>query len=84
MRSTNARLAYYKCPAHWRLPTISTAASTDEFTALKTAYPNTEDKGFVYSPLFFVRGGRISSRTLYYAGYYGFYWSSTVQSAIYA
>ena len=72
------------CPAHWRLPTISTAASTDEFTALKTAYPNTEDKGFVYSPLFFVRGGAINSRTLYLAGYYGYYWSSTVQSDTYA
>ncbi|MBR2658298.1 hypothetical protein IKD57_00130, partial [Candidatus Saccharibacteria bacterium] len=53
---------------------------TDEFTALKTAYPNTEDKGFVYSPLFFVRGGYIDYRTLCYAGYYGYYWSSTMQS----
>ncbi|MBR3332199.1 hypothetical protein IKG28_01030 [Candidatus Saccharibacteria bacterium] len=43
-------------------------------------YPNTEDKGFVYSSLFFVRGGRIYSRTLYYAGYNGGYCSSTVQS----
>ncbi|MBR3332654.1 hypothetical protein IKG28_03445, partial [Candidatus Saccharibacteria bacterium] len=43
-------------------------------------YPNTEDKGFVYSPLFFVRGGDINGRTLKYAGYNGTYWSSTVQS----
>ena len=41
---------------------------------------NTEDKGFVYSPLFFVRGGYIYNRTLSNAGYYGIYWSSTVQS----
>ncbi|MBR3332085.1 hypothetical protein IKG28_00395 [Candidatus Saccharibacteria bacterium] len=46
----------------------------------KYPYPNTEDKGFVYSPLFFVRGGRINNSTLGYAGYYGGYWSSTVQS----
>ncbi|MBR3332299.1 hypothetical protein IKG28_01555, partial [Candidatus Saccharibacteria bacterium] len=50
----------------------------------KTAYPNTEDKGFVYSPLFFVRGGYITIRTLGGAGYGGNYWSSTVQSDTYA
>ena len=44
---------------------------------------NTEDKGFVYSPLFFVRGGYINGRTLRYAGYLGIYWSSTVQSDTY-
>ena len=50
-------------------------------SALDDKYPNTEDKGFVYSPLFFVRGGYIDGRTLGGAGYNGNYWSNTVQSA---
>ncbi|MBR2658965.1 hypothetical protein IKD57_03715, partial [Candidatus Saccharibacteria bacterium] len=39
---------------------------------------NTEDKGFVYSPLFFVRGGSVSIHILSQVGYNGRYWSSTV------
>ena len=78
------------------VPTLTTCTSTARTSILPTAaigtaagpsaawswqfYPNTEDKGFVYSPLFFVRGGDIGTRTLYYAGHDGFYWSSTVES----
>ena len=70
----------YKASEYTTPARLKYKGATNSPWSLPLIYPNTEDKGFVYSPLFFVRGGDIISRTLYRAGYAGYYWSSTVQS----
>ncbi|MBQ3296782.1 hypothetical protein IJH01_01450, partial [Candidatus Saccharibacteria bacterium] len=78
------------CPAGWRLPTASsagssTAGSTNEFMRLNYIYNNgsTNSKAMEGSPLFFVRGGSVSSSLLSSSGHYGGYWSSTVSDYYY-
>ena len=72
-------------------PTLTSCTLSAQTSILPTAaigtsegpsagYPATGDKGFTARPLFFVRGGHIYSGTLRHAGYYGYYWSNTVQS----
>ncbi len=76
------------CPAGWRLPTISnasnaTAGSTNEFSRLNKLYNNNgstiTSAGLEASPLFFARGGLVSS--LYSSGRRGYYWSSSAFSS---
>ncbi len=78
------------CPAGWRLPTIYVGADTDpknEFRYLLDKYGayatsgSERDKALTVSPLWFVRGGLINSDKLNYSGWYGSYWSSTVEVA---
>ncbi len=81
------------CPKGWRLPTIAATGSTgsenyntpqNEFYILNASYTtgsSTGDKGLTTAPLFFVRGGYVGSKVLLLAGYYGYYWSSTVDSS---
>ena len=77
------------CPAGWRLPTASsagssTAGSTNEFMRLNYIYNNGStgnSKAMEGSPLFFARGGYVSGSSLRSSGYYGYYWSSTVNDS---
>ena len=74
------------CPANWRLPIIydldATPYATGEFQELITLYGNNrdDDQDLTASPLYFVRGGAISSGDswLWYPGSYGYYWSRAV------
>lgn len=71
-----------KLPNGWRLPTqkelllICVEFGIDEDGLL------TGDE--LMKSLGFVRSGSVSSGSLYGAGYYGYYWSSTVESSSYA
>ncbi|MBR0467523.1 hypothetical protein IJJ53_01255 [Candidatus Saccharibacteria bacterium] len=75
------------CPKGWRLPTISSQSSANEFTKLNILYneaKNDTDMGWVGVPLYYVRGGNIDSALpLRKAGLEGYYWSSTVYSDYY-
>lgn len=80
------------CPAGWRLPTIfnSSTDSKNEYRYLLNlynAYPTTggsRDQLLAAAPLYFIRGGVISSTTVSGSGLYGYYWSSTVSSKDFA
>ena len=72
------------CPAGWRLPIISITGS-DDFERLTILYGNTRnnDQSITASPLYFVRSGsvgfgNVGSGNMYDPGYWGNYWSSTV------
>lgn len=76
------------CPAKWRLPTISAQGnvegSTSEYLRLNSLYNDSStetSEKLEMSPLYFVRAGRVNGNRLYYAGYYAWYWSSTLSSA---
>ena len=75
------------CPKGWRLPTISSQSSANEFTKLNILYneaKNGTDMGWIGVPLYYVRGGNIDSALpLRKAGLEGYYWSSTVYSGYY-
>ena len=68
------------CPKGWRLPHGDGSSNGNDFQALVTAYGNItdSDQTFLENPLFFVRAGYMSSVSLYYVAYGGYYWSSTV------
>ena len=67
------------CSANWRLPNIY----TNDFAALNNLYNSsslTSDVGLFEPPLYLVRSGYVSSGTLAYASYYGYYWSGVLRS----
>ena len=79
------------CPKGWRLPTMagsktgsaySVPTATNEFAQLNTALGGSganlidATKGF-----YAVRAGYVNNGSLGYAGYYGYYWSSTAYSS---
>ena len=74
------------CPRGWRLPIISNSTSENEFTSIGNVYNDSKsayDGGFFNAPIFMTRAGLVQNyyqdyAGLQYAGYYGFYWSSTV------
>ena len=73
------------CPKGWRLPTISNVPAKSEFAGLNNVYnggnTSNSDK-LVQSPLYLVRSGYVvDGGSLNVAGYYGYYWSSTVGGA---
>ena len=74
------------CPKGWRLPTTSSIAAKNEFNLLNAIYNNIHDgdkldQGLVGSPVFMIRAGIVNYGYLNFAGYFGYYWSSTVDSA---
>ena len=75
------------CPRGWRLPTISSVRTRDEFTELVSIYNNHVTSGFsgasdklLQNPIYFVRSGNAEGGTVHNAGFYGGYLSSTVRS----
>ncbi len=73
------------CPKGWRLPAGS--GITADFGILMSAYGLRTDNGaeddvdkVSLYPLYFIPAGNVSTDGLYYAGYYGYYWSSTPHS----
>ena len=70
------------CPKGWRLPT---SKSSGEYQALMAAYNITSNTDsttrITQSPLYFHPSGAVNSGSLRYAGYYGYYWSSTAGSS---
>ena len=69
------------CPAGWRLPTGE--PTTGEFTALNTALNDGKtntDAGLIASPGLFQRSGSWNNG-FYSQGSYGYYWSSSQDSA---
>ena len=79
---TSAEATDSICPKGWRLPT---STSSGEYQALMNAYSissNTDGStALVSAPLYFVRSGYVTSGSLGYAGYGGYYWSSTAGSS---
>ena len=67
------------CPKGWRLTRSSSTPAYNDFQNLYSAY-GTIGKANGY-PLWLVRAGFVDSGTLYNSGNYGYYWSSTVNSA---
>ncbi|MBR3179929.1 hypothetical protein IKF57_00130, partial [Candidatus Saccharibacteria bacterium] len=75
------------CPKGWRLPTITTEGSTNEFGRLNQLYNSgstSTSQNLEAAPLYFVRSGRVLSSSQYSAGRYSYYWSSSVSSSDYA
>ena len=68
------------CPKGWRLPVIS-SQDVNEFTKLNNLYNRENidsDVGWIDAPLYFTRSGNIDGGPLYFAGFGGSNWSSTV------
>lgn len=71
------------CPANWNLPKDGMYSTLD--TLYNSVYSSTtdeKDKGLMAAPFYGVRGGLVDTpgsdvSTVYSAGRYGFYWSST-------
>ena len=80
--STNATDSI--CPKGWQLPT-SNNTNSGSFGGLTAAYSISSNTAgstaLVSSPLYFVRSGHVDSGSLRFAGYYGYYWSSTAFSS---
>ena len=80
--STNAKDSI--CPKGWQLPT-SNNTNSGSFGGLTAAYSISSNSAgsiaLVSAPLYFVRSGFVYSGSLWYAGDYGFYWSSTATSS---
>ena len=75
------------CPKGWRLPTVSSVAAKSEFARLNNVYNSgstSNGTGLINSPVYMVRSGYVNDGSLNLAGYFGYYWSSTVSSANYA
>ena len=74
------------CPKGWKLPT--NGYSTGSFGGLTSAYSLSGSTGaaaLTKSPLYFIPAGFVaSSGTLSLTGNYGYYWSCTAISDIYA
>ena len=68
------------CPKGWRLTRSASDASYNDFAYLRAQYSNSNTY-MLYSPLWLVRAGNIDSGSLGRSGDYGYYWSSTVNSA---
>ena len=83
--STNATDSI--CPKGWQLPT-SNNSNSGSFQALTNAYSISSNAAgstaLVSAPLYSVRSGGVLSGSLWYAGYYGYYWSSTAGSSTYS
>ena len=79
---TSAEATDSICPKGWRLPT---STSSGEYQALMNAYSISSNTAgstaLVSSPLYFVRSGYVFSGSLWVAGDYGAYWSSTAYSS---
>ena len=72
------------CPKGWRLPTITTEGSTNEFGRLNQLYNSgstSTSQNLEAAPLYFVRSGYVLSSQQYSAGNNGNYWSSSVDSS---
>ena len=82
------------CPKGWRLPTITSqspaytqAGSKDEFSRLAYLYDNyigntsISSEGIEKAPLYYPRSGAVRASILYFAGYSGSGWSSTVSTS---
>ena len=85
---TDADVTESICPAGWRLPTSNSADANYSFGNLVKQYgytgtnqSGTTDATLLASPLFFARGGYVSSGSLYYQGSDGRYWSSRAYSS---
>ena len=71
------------CPKGWRLPTTSSVAAKNEFARLNNVYNSgstSNGTGLINNPVYMVRSGNVVD-AINYAGYYGYYWSSTVNNA---
>ena len=74
------------CPAGWRLPTANSTTEKYSFGSLlkQYGYSGTNQNApldvLLASPLFFIRGGRVFSNSLYAQNDNGFYWSSMAYS----
>ncbi|MBQ9017562.1 hypothetical protein IJ118_00605 [Candidatus Saccharibacteria bacterium] len=71
------------CPKNWRLA-VGADNNTNDYKLVNNYYnggSGSDDNGLVSSPLYFVRGGLVDDGTLYHAGRFGLYWSSTVYSS---
>ena len=72
------------CPKGWQLPT-SNNSNSGSFQALMSAYSISSNTAgstaITQAPLYFNPSGDVSSGSLRYAGYYGYYWSSTAGSS---
>ena len=70
------------CPKGWRLPRISSQRGYADFGRLAGVYNSngstSSGTGLINSPIYMVRSGFVRDAVLYYSGYSGFYWSSTV------
>ena len=84
---TNADVNESICPAGWRLPTSNSADANYSFENLVKQYgytganqSDTSDATILASPLFFARGGYVSSGSPYLQDSYGYYWSSRANS----
>ena len=70
------------CPKGWRLTRSASDASYNDFAYLRVQYSNSNSNTYMlYSPLWFVRAGRVFSGSLNNSGDIGYYWSSTVYDA---
>ena len=68
------------CPKGWRLPTISSVGTYNEYSRLVSLYGNTQAK-IMASPLWFVRSGYVNYGDITNSDSLGYYWSSTVVSS---
>ncbi|MBQ3445900.1 hypothetical protein IJG29_04245, partial [Candidatus Saccharibacteria bacterium] len=75
------------CPANWNLPingmygTLNSLYNPNITTATELDSTAAADKALLAAPLYFVRAGSVWSSAFRNAGYYGYYWSSTVYSS---
>ena len=69
------------CPKGWRLTRSASDNTYNDFQYLYSNYGSNRNL-LLYSPLWLVRAGNVYSGTLGSSGYNGYYWSSTVNSAI--
>ena len=80
--STNATDSI--CPKGWQLPT-SNNSNSGSFQALMNAYSISSNTAgstaITQTPLYFNPSGYVNSRSLWSAGSYGYYWSSTAYSS---
>ena len=72
------------CPKGWQLPT-SNNSNSGSFQALMNAYSISSNTAgstaITQTPLYFNPSGYVASGSLWYAGAYGYYWSSTALSS---
>ena len=74
------------CPKGWHLPTGGTATDTN-FKVLNNAINSgsiSSPSGLMAAPANFVYSGYVGVSSVSYRGSYGYYWSSTADSSMYA